>query len=261
MPGGPAPQPGRWDSGAPRPGPRTARRQDTRGGRDGRGGLGTIGIVIAIVVVLGAAVGAYLVFRGKPGTPQAQPPKTTTQPTRTAQPAKSAGTGKPGKSATSTARYTLAAPATAGGYAKLTSVPAKVQTAAGTVSQAIKTAAVKDAGGKVTGSFATAYQLSGGQVLSFTGFTGTFDPAKVMDSLAGLGTNSHSQTAGPHGGMLTCSTASGTPDGTVCVWATTTTIGVTEFFASSDLPEVVTVQSKAAADTVKLRDGVETAKS
>ncbi len=115
-------------------------------------------------------------------------------------------------------------------------------------------------GGKVAGQVTAGYQLSGGQVLAFTGFTGTFNPAKVMASVAALGTNSQTAAAGPHGGKLACYGAPGTPKGTVCVWVTTTTMGVTEFFGS-DGPEVVTDQSKAAADAVKLRSDVEVSKS
>ena len=45
------------------------------------------------------------------------------------------------------------------------------------------------------------------------------------------------------------------------MWATKTTIGVTEFFDVAG-PEVLTnSQDRGAADTVKLRSGVETKKS
>jgi hypothetical protein len=105
-----------------------------------------------------------------------------------------------------------------------------------------------------------AYQLSGGQVMTFVGYQGSFDPAQVVANLATLGANGQPYDPGPHGGKLACATAPGTPSGTVCVWVTPTTLGVTEFFSSFG-PEVVTVQSKAAADTVRLREGVEAAKS
>jgi hypothetical protein len=108
-------------------------------------------------------------------------------------------------------------------------------------------------GGAVTGKVAAAYQLSGGQVLAFTGYKGTFTPAKVI---AGLGANAQTYPAGKDGGSLACFTASGSEPGTVCVWATTTTVGIAEFFSSVG-PETMSIQSKAAADTVKLRDSVE----
>jgi hypothetical protein len=244
-------QPGPWDTAAQRPGSRTARRQESRAERRG---LAPAAVAIGLVVVLGIAIGAYMLLRGKPATPNAG---TTTLPTPSATVSKStAGTQiRPGAAA---AGYTLQAPATAGGYAKLASIPASVQSAAGTTAQAIKTA-VTSGGGKVTGQVTAAYRLSGGQVLAFTGFEGKFDPAKVMASLATFGTDSHPAAAGPHGGTLACATTP-SPNGTVCVWVTTTTMGITEFFASSDMPEVVTIQAKAAADTLKFRAGVEAPK-
>jgi len=245
-------RPGRWDDGPQRPGPRTARRQDSHAERRG---LAPAAVAIGIVVVLGIAIGAYMLMRGKPAptassgsTPGATP--TASAPTSTS-------TTQVGGGAAAAA-YTLKTPATAGGYAKLSSIPSGVQTAAGATSQAIKSA-VTATKGKVSSQVTAAYQLSGGQVLAFTGFKGTFNPNKVMASLAALGTDSHPAAAGPHGGMLACATTPA-PSGTVCVWVTTTTLGITEFFSSTG-PEVVTVQSKAAADTLKLRAGVEVAKS
>jgi len=243
-------QPGRWDTGAQRPGSRTARRHESQAERRG---LAPAAVAIGLVVVLGIAIGAYMLLRGKPATPTAG---TTPLPTSSATAPKT--TTKTQLRPAAAARYTLKAPATAGGYAKLATIPSGVQTAAGTTAKAIKTAAVT-AGGKVTSQVTAAYQLSDGQVLAFTGYEGTFNPAKVMAGLAALGTDSHTAAAGPHGGMLACATTP-TPSGTVCVWVTTTTMGITEFFASSDLPEVVTNQAKAAADTLKFRASVEAPK-
>ena len=47
----------------------------------------------------------------------------------------------------------------------------------------------------------------------------------------------------------------------MCVWVTTTTLGVTEFFTSTGGPEGDLDQSKAAEDTMNLRASVETRKS
>ena len=47
----------------------------------------------------------------------------------------------------------------------------------------------------------------------------------------------------------------------MCVWVTTTTLGITEFFASTGAPENVTDQAKAAQDTVNFRADAEAAKS
>jgi hypothetical protein len=256
-PGGPGGQggPPRWDTSPQRPqrpGPRSTHRQESRADRRG---LTPAAIAIGLVVVLGIAIGAYMLLRGKPAAPAASSGNTPL-PSASATHKSTAKTQI--RPAADAADYTLKTPATAGGYPKMTAIPSGVHTAAGNTAQAIKTA-VTSAGAKVTSEVTAAYQLSSGQVLAFTGFEGTFNPTKVMATLATFGTDSHVAAAGPHGGELACATTP-SPNGTVCVWVTTTTLGITEFFASSDLPEVVTVQSKAASDTLKFRASVEVPK-
>ena len=168
-----------------------------------------------------------------------------------------AAAGQPGAQPTG---YTLATPATAGGYAKLAQAPAAVSATAGQTALSVFRKATNTSSGKLPSEVTAAYQLSGGQVMTFVGYQGSFDPVKVMANVATLGTHGQPYDAGPHGGKLACATAPGTPSGTVCVWVTTTTLGVTEFFSSVG-PEVVTIQSKAATDTVRLREGVEVVKS
>jgi hypothetical protein len=205
---------------------------------------------VAVVVVIGIGVGAYMLMNRGNSTP----PSTGDSPTATPTPSPTATKSPPALQA-KTVAYTLTTPATAGGYPKLAAIPSAVRAAASPVAQGVENAA-KQGGGKVTGQVAAAYQLSSGQVLAFTGFKGTFSPAKVMTSLAALGTGSHTGTAGPHGGMLACGTAPGSPSGTVCVWVTTTTLGITEFFSSTG-PEVVTDHAKATDDTLNFRNSVE----
>ena len=219
-----------------------------------------IGAVLAVVVLVIALIEVLLGHGKAPvASSGANPISTaTSKPTAVSTPSSSAKASTAGKPAARKAGYTLTTPATAGGFPMLTPVPADVQSAAGTTSQAIRGAAV-NSGGKVTSQVSAAYQLSGGQVLAFTGYEGTFNPAKVIASLASLGTGGQTYAPGKHGGRLACATAPGTSSGTVCVWATTTTVGITEFFGSIG-PEVVTVQSKAAVDAVKLRNSVEAPK-
>jgi hypothetical protein len=195
------------------------------------------------------------------GTPAAT--GTTTTPTAAARPpatpsaSQKAAAGQPGAQP---ANFTLATPATAGGYAKLAQAPAAVSDTAGQTALSIYRKAMGTSSGKLPSDVTAAYKLSGGQVMTFVGYQGSFDPAQVAANLATLGANGQPYDPGPHGGKLACAAAPGTPSGTVCVWVTPTTLGVTEFFSSFG-PEVVTVQSKAAADTVRLREGVEAAKS
>ena len=240
---GTGPRPGMGPG--PRPGPRTGRRQDRR---PPRGGGAKVAVFVVIVLVIGIAAAAFLLLRHH-NTPTAS---NTPPPQRTGQPKQSSS---PTAQAARQTGYTLTAPATAGGYQKLTTAPGSVSNVATTTAQGVLQHAVST-GGKTTGQVSGYYQLSGGQVMSFTGYKGTFDPAKVM---AGSGAKSY--PAGPHGGMLGCTPSAGTPGGTICVWVTPTTLGVTEFFSSSGAPEVVTDQAKAAEDTVNLRGDVEAAKS
>jgi hypothetical protein len=239
------------DTDAPRPGSRSARRQDRQPPRRGRA---IAGVAIGVVVVVGLAAAAYkLLDKKNTSTPAAS---STTPAVSPAQHQPTPGASHQTTSTGSqSAGYTLSAPASAGGYSKLATAPGSVVSVATATSQSARQQAV-NAGGKVTGQVTGYYQLSSGQVMSFSGYEGTFDPAKV---LAGVGGKAY--PAGPHGGDLVCAPSAGTPGGTVCEWATTTTLGVTEFFGSTGNPEVVTDQAKAAEDTVNVRADVEAAKS
>ncbi len=224
----------------------------------GRRGL-TVGAAVLAVIAL-AIVGVKFFAGGHSNstasttTPNNAISTATGAATTGASPEASA-TQKP--VATKETGYLLTTPAIAGGYPLLATVPSYVQGPANTAAQTVRSSVVSN-GGKVTGKVAAAYQLSGGQVMAFTGYTGTFTPAKVI---ASLGANAQTYPAGSHGGNLACFTVtSGSRPGTACVWATTTTIGITEFFSSVG-PEQVTDQAKAAADTLKFRDSVEHSQS
>lgn len=211
--------------------------------------------MIAAVVVLAAAAGGYLVLRHHGSKSPAAAP--TTSPSG---PASTSG-AKGAQHAKNAAGYTLTVPSTAGGYHALTPIPTALQSSAGTTEVAIADAALKNGGGKVAGKgVATAYRLSDGQAMTYMGYQGTFNPAKVVANLAHFGSSEHQYNPGTHGGQFACATALGTSHGTVCAWVTKTTFAVTEFFSSAG-PEVVTTQSKAAADTLKVRDSVEVPKA
>ena len=225
------------------PGARSARRAGHRPARRRR--------TIAVIV---------LTHRNS-GTPTATgtttAPTAATRPSATPSVSNTAAAGQPGAQPTG---YTLATPATAGGYPKLAQPPAADSSTASQTALTIYRKATNTSSGKLPSDVTAAYQLSGGQVMTFVGYQGSFDPAKVIANLSTLGTKGQPYDPGPHGGKLVCATAPGTPAGTVCVWVTQTTLGVTEFFSSVG-PEVVTIQAKAATDTVRLREGVEAVKS
>jgi hypothetical protein len=218
-------------------------------------------IAAGLVVALGIAAAVIVLTHHKSGTPAATGTTTTptaaTKPSATLSASATAPAGQPGAQP---AGYALATPATAGGYPKLAQAPAADSSTASQTALTIFRKATNTSSGKLPSDVTAAYQLSGGQVMTFVGYQGSFDPVKVMANVATLGTHGQPYDAGPHGGKLACATAPGTPSGTVCVWVTATTLGVTEFFSSAG-PEVVTIQSKAATDTVRLREGVEVVKS
>jgi hypothetical protein len=111
----------------------------------------------------------------------------------------------------------------------------------------------RSCGGTAQGDpVAAAYTLPASQVMTFVGFEGTFTPAKTTEILSRFGTDSQAYPAGPNGGILTCANTATTPSGAICVWATGTTLGVTEFYSATG-PEVLTTglsQSTGAADTL-----------
>jgi hypothetical protein len=249
-PAGPPPPP-RAGTG-PRPVPRAPRG----GGDDERGGLGLRGfIVIGVVVAVIIVVAVVVLNKGSGKTPTAgNSPSGATKTSGTAKPSAGASAG-----AAATTAYKLSTPATAGGY-PTGQDPHFLATATATATS-IATAVKSGGGGSVKGNpVSQAYQLPASQVITFVGYQGTFTPAKVATILATLGSDPHSYPAGPNGGMLGCAntTASATvTSGAVCVWATTSTLGITEFFDSTGPEALTTSQNKGAADTVKLRADVE----
>ena len=162
-----------------------------------------------------------------------------------------------------TTAYVLGTPATAGGYALTTPMSPAIQ-AVGSAGASELMTAIKAAGGKPASNVSGEYFISGDQALGYAGYTGTFSPAAVLSVFKAGASNVTTGPAGSHGGELACGEvtatgASGTAvPGTACVWATTTTVGMVEFFGGGYLETVS--DAKAASDTVKFRDNVETVK-
>jgi hypothetical protein len=253
---GPAsPQPPRTGTG-PRPVSRAARGGGGGGGGGGgeRRGLSMTGIIVIGVVVAVIIVVAYVVLsKGSGKTPTAANSPSGGAPTSAA--------AKPSasKPAAAAAAYKLSTPTTAGGYPQGQD-PHFLATATATAEQ-IVTAVKSGGGGTVQGNpVSAAYTLPASQVMTFVGYQGTFTPAKVATILATLGSDPHTYPAGPNGGMLGCANTPATAtatSGAVCVWATTSTLGITEFFNATGPEALVQSQSKGAADAVKLRADVE----
>ena len=248
-------QPPRSGTG-PRPTPRAARGGGGGGGDEERRGLGlrgyiVIGVVVAVVIVL-----AVVLLKGsgsKTPTAGSTPGGSTTSSAA----AKPSASGTAGAGAATA--YVLSTPAKAGGYPKGVD-PHFLATAQTTATQ-IVTSVKSGGGGTAEGmTVSAAYQLPASQVITFIGYQGTFTPAKVATILATLGTDPHSYPAGPHGGAFGCvnTPASATAtSGAVCIWATSSTLGITEFFDSTGPEALIQSQNKGAADTLSLRNDVE----
>ncbi len=218
-------------------------------------GLVAIGAVVIVVI----AVGAYmLLHKGGSSTPTA-----STTPTGMASaPVKpsghaTAGTGA-GAGGAAAAAYTLVTPlpATAGGYA-VGQDPNDLANAKATAKQVV-TAVTAGGGGTVKGNpESAAYTLLGSQAITFVGYQGTFTPTKVASILKSLGSDAKTYPAGPNEGVLGCANTTTKPSGAVCVWATSSTLGITEFYDATGPETLNAAQSKGAADTLKLRADVE----
>jgi hypothetical protein len=231
-----------------------------------------VGVLFSLVASVGLIYGAVQLTHvtwGEPppaaatapvSTPSATPNDTSTTPAATP----TATTG--GEGLGSGQAWAMTTPATAGGYAKHTPMPSGML-ATGTANATALMSAVVLSGGKPDGGSAkpkyvsAEYLVPGDQAIAYVGFTGTFSPASVMDAFGKIADNMVSEPAGSHGGQLACGSMSANsgPSGTVCVWATTTSIGMVGFFGSG-APEHV-VSGKAGEDTVKLRGDAEVTKN
>jgi hypothetical protein len=223
-----------------------------------------VGVVAGLTASVGIAVGAvYLTYVTWGETPAPPAPAAAAVPTPTPTPTPTPSASKSGAGAAETTAYALGIPATAGGYALTTPMSSAIQ-AVGSAGASELMTAIKAAGGKPASNVSGEYFISGDQALGYTGYTGTFSPAAVLAAFKAGASNVTTEPAGPHGGELACgevtaSAASGTAaPGTACVWATTTTVGMVEFFGGGNLETVS--HAKASLDTLKFRDDVETTK-
>lgn len=235
-------------------------------------------IGVGTIVVVAAVVGIYLLTHSGGNSPnaiatqQANPqPNLGGTTTESAGPTATAKAKTKGKKNTSTAKngattagdYVLSTPATAGGY-PLGQDPDFLATATTTAASIMSTAA-SAGGGTATGSpVSAAYRLPNSQVITFVGYKGTFDPAKVITSMGSFGTSDGTYPDAKNGGQIACANTAATgsaASGAVCVWATATTLGVTEFFDVSGPEALTTSQYKGANITTQVRASVETKKS
>jgi hypothetical protein len=230
------------------------------------------GTGIGLVVVVGLAYGAVKVAHVTWGesaakstlpttiqnvTAPAATPTTTAAASPSSTPTATTGTTKPAVT------YALSAPATAGGYSRTPSVSPTVQAiGSGGATELMTT--VEASGGKATSNVSAEYQIIADQVLGYAGYNGTFSPQDVIKDFQAGAAGVQSEPAGPHGGQLACGqvtvTSPATTTGEACVWATTSTVGMVEFYGDSGGALETVTPAKAGADALKFRDDVEAAR-
>jgi hypothetical protein len=258
---------------------------NARGARPGRGyqqpseasrGTTLLGVLFGLAASVGLIYGAVQLTHVSWGVPPVPAAAASTPASTPAQSPSPAGTGS-SASATPTASgnqalggqgtqaWALTTPATAGGYPRHKPM-AGVMLATGTANATALMQAVVLSGGKPDGGatqpkyVSAEYLVPGSQAIGYVGFTGSFSPASVMDAFGKIADSVSSEPSGSHGGKMSCGlmSANSGPSGTVCVWATTTSLGMVGFFGG-DAPEHVT-STRAGEDTAKLRGDAEVAK-
>jgi hypothetical protein len=104
-----------------------------------------------------------------------------------------------------------------------------------------------------TGS-ATSLASSSYKGLVFVGYNGTFKPTNLMNLVQKNLKSSRAVNAGPHGGKMVCGyNTSNNSVASECVWATTTTFGIVEYFRHGQPAKV----TNASALALKVRAAVE----
>ncbi len=255
-------QPPRGGTG-PRPMPRGPRRDDPEPRRGlGTRGLIAIGAVVAIIIVIAVVVVTHKSGGSSPAASNTPAGGTASTPAAKPSASKAAASG-PTTSAADRCDDRRLHPVHAGQGGRLPDRAGPALPGHGHGhGRADHAAVTSGGGGTVKGNpVSAAYQLPASQVITFVGYQGTFTPAKVATILASLGSNPHTYPAGPNGGVLGCANTKAAPSGAVCVWATSSTLGVTEFFTATGPETLNAAQSKGAADTLNLRADVEKKKA
>jgi hypothetical protein len=240
-----------------------------------------VGLVIAGGIVYGAVRLTHVTW--------GQPPAAPATPTAPASPSNEASTGTSGASLSSPggsaspassatpagsasgaagagpgAPFTLTAPRSAGAYSLTSPMSATVK-AVGSAGATQLITTVKAAGGTTSGSVSGQYLIAGDQYLGYTGYNGTFTPSAVLQAFAAGATGVTAEPAGSHGGQLACgqvkAASPSAMSGEACVWATTSTVAVVEFYGGGGSALEAVAPAKAGADALQFRAAVEAARS
>jgi hypothetical protein len=197
--------------------------------------------------VIGVAAIVFLVMHlAKGGSGTATPGATTTAGGGAA-----AGQGFVLRQAASVGKYPLNKPAVSQISGQITSATSKITS---------KMAATQSGkpGKSVIGIYntgsATSLASSNYKGVVFVGYDGTFNPTNLMNLVQKNLKSSRVVNAGPHGGKMVCGyNTSNNSVASECVWATTTTFGVVEYFRHGHLAKVTNASTLA----LKVRAAVE----
>src|SRR5262249_16216497 len=102
---------------------------------------------------------------------------------------------------------------------------------------------------------ATSLASSSYKGLVFVGYEGTFNPTNLMNLVQKNLKSSQMVNAGPHGRKMVCgyTTTTNNTVASECVWATTTTFGIVEYFRHGHLAKATNAPTLA----LKVRAAVE----
>jgi hypothetical protein len=172
------------------------------------------------------------------------------------------GTSTPSATSPAAAGYTIKVVSNVGKYPLNKQAVSEVSVAMKRPAASITNKLASTGAGKPTKSVVGIYNMGATSSLAsanykgmiFVGYDGTFNPANVIKLVRSHLQSARVVNAGPHGGQMLCgyNTSNG-PAASECVWATTTTMGVVEFYNNGQPAKI----SGAPRFALKLRDAVE----
>ena len=225
-----------------RSGPRSAVRSPQRPG-------GVRMVLYLAAAVIGVAAIVFLVIHLAKGGSSTASGASTPGATTTA--GGGAGQGYVLRQAATVGKYPLNKPAVSQISGQITSATSKITS---------KMAATQSGkpGKSVIGIYntgsATSLASSSYKGLVFVGYNGTFKPTNLMNLVQKNLKSSRTVNAGPHGGKMVCGyNTSNNSVASECVWATTTTFGIVEYFRHGQPAKV----TNASALALKVRAAVE----
>ena len=191
-------------------------------------------VLYLAAAVIGVAAIVFLVIHLAKGGSGTASGTSTPGATTTAGGGAAAGQGFVLLAAASVGKYPLNKPAVNQISGQITSATSKI-TSKMTATQSGKPG--KSVIGIYNTGSATSLASSSYKGLVFVGYNGTFNPTNLMNLVQKNLKSSRIVNAGPHGGKMVCGyNTSNNSVASECVWATTTTFGIVEYFNDGRRP-------------------------